>query len=58
MAVRIAGEQTDPWRAVDDEGEFLDVLVQRRRGTVAVRKLTRWLLRKQGSAPAVDNSKE
>jgi transposase-like protein len=43
---------------VDDEGEFLDVLVQRRRGTVAVRKLTRWLLRKQGSAPAVDNSKE
>ena len=31
MAVRIGGERTYLWRAVDDEGEVLDVLVQRRR---------------------------
>jgi len=30
MAVRIAGERMSLWRAVDDEGEVLDVLVQRR----------------------------
>jgi transposase-like protein len=52
MAVRIAGERIDLWRAVDDEGEFLDALVQRRRGTAAARKLTRKLLRRQGFAPA------
>ncbi len=31
MAVRIAGKQMYLWRAVDSEGEVLDVLVQRRR---------------------------
>jgi transposase-like protein len=41
------------WRAVDDEGEVLDVLVQRRRDKRAARKLMRKLLRKQGFAPAV-----
>ena len=53
MAVRIAGERTCLWRAVDDEGEVLDVLVQRRRDERAARKLMRKLLRKQGFAPAV-----
>ena len=51
MAVRIAGEQMYLWRAVDDEGEVLDVLVQRRRDKAAARKLMRKLLRKQGFAP-------
>ena len=32
------------WRAVDDEGEVLDVLVQRRRDTEAALKLQRRLL--------------
>src|SRR5580692_10047860 len=32
MAVTIAGRQFWLWRAVDDEGEVLDLLVQRRRG--------------------------
>jgi putative transposase len=53
MAVRIAGEQMYLWRAVDDEGEVLDVLVQRRRDKAAALKLMRKLLRKQGFAPAV-----
>ena len=53
MAVRIAGEQMYLWRAVDGEGEVLDVLVQRRRDKAAARRLMRKLLRKQGFAPAV-----
>jgi transposase-like protein len=53
MAVRIAGEQMYLWRAVDDEGEVLDVLVQRRRDKAAARKLMRKLVRKQGFAPTV-----
>ncbi len=51
MAVRIAGKRMYLWRAVDDEGEVLDVLVQRRRDKAAARKLMRKLLRKQGFAP-------
>src|SRR5918997_1111353 len=51
MAARIAGEQLYLWRAVDDEGEVLDVLVQRRRDKAAARKLMRKLVRKQGFAP-------
>jgi putative transposase len=33
MAVKIACAQFWLWRAVDDEGEVLDLLVQRRRNT-------------------------
>jgi putative transposase len=51
MVVRIAGERMYLWRAVDDEGEILDVLVQRRRDKAAATKLMRKLLRKQGFAP-------
>ena len=46
MAVRIGGEQMYLWRAVDDEGEVLDVLVQRRRDQAAAGRLMRKLLRK------------
>jgi transposase-like protein len=53
MAVLIGGEQFWPWRAVDDEGEVLDLLVQRRRDKNAAVKLMRNLLRKQGFAPDV-----
>jgi len=45
MVVRIAGEPMYLWRAVDDEGEILDMLVQRRRDKRAVLKLMRKLLR-------------
>jgi putative transposase len=51
MAVRIGGRQFWLRRAVDDEGELLDLLVQRRRDAKAAAKLMRKLLRKQGFAP-------
>jgi len=51
MVVRIAGKQMYLWRAVDHEGEVLDMLVQRRRDSRAALRLVRKLLRKQGFAP-------
>src|SRR2546429_9506868 len=51
MVVRIGGERMYLWRAVDYEGEVLDMLVQRRRDTRAALRLMRKLLRKQGFAP-------
>src|SRR6202163_56951 len=51
MVVRIAGKRMYLWRAVDHEGEILDVLVQRRRDKRAAVKLMRKPLRKQGFAP-------
>ena len=53
MAVTIAGRQFWLWRAVDDEGEVLDLLVQRRRDKTAAVKLMRKLLKKHGFAPDV-----
>ena len=53
MAVVIAGRQFWLWRAVDDEGEVLDLLVQRRRNKAAAVKLMRKLIKKQGFAPEV-----
>jgi putative transposase len=51
MVVRIAGKRMYLWRAVDHEGEILEVLVQRRRERRAAVKLMRKLMRKQGLAP-------
>ena len=51
MVVRIAGERMYLWRAVDDEGEVLDILVQRRRDSRAALRLMRKLLKKQGFVP-------
>jgi transposase-like protein len=53
MAVMIAGRQFWLWRAVDSEGEVLDLLVQRRRDKAAAMKLMRKLLKKHGFAPDV-----
>src|SRR6202453_3373967 len=53
LAVMIAGRKFWLWRAVDDEGEVLDLLVQRRRDKAAAVKLMRKLLKKQGFAPDV-----
>src|SRR3954454_22009284 len=53
MAIQIAGKRFWLWRAVDDEGEVLDILVQRRRNKAAALKLMRKLLKKQGFAPVV-----
>src|SRR6266700_3679932 len=51
MVVRIAGKHMYLWRAVDHEGEVLEIFVQRRRDRSAAVKLMRKLLRKQGFAP-------
>ena len=51
MVVRIAGKRMYLWRAVDYEGEVLDILVQHRRDTRAALRLMRKLLKKQGFVP-------
>ena len=53
MVARIAGKTVYLWRAVDHEGEVLDVLVQRRRNKAAALKLMRKLLKTQGTASSV-----
>ena len=51
MFVRIGGKPMYLWRAVDAEGEVLDVLVQAKRDKRAARKLMRKLLKKYETAP-------
>ena len=51
MVVRINGQRMWMWRAVDKEGEVLDVLVQKRRNKTAALKLLRRLLKNQGFVP-------
>jgi putative transposase len=46
--VRIAGKRMYLWRAVDHEGEVLDMLVQRHRDSRAALQLMPKLLKKQG----------
>jgi transposase-like protein len=53
MAVVIGGKRLWLWRAVDSEGEVLEILVQRRRDRTAALRLMRKLLRKQRFAPDV-----
>jgi putative transposase len=50
--VSINGKYVYLWRAVDCEGEVLDVPVQSRRNKQAAFKLMRKLLKSQGFAPA------
>lgn len=52
MFVSIGGRRMYLWRAVDAEGEVLDILVQPRRDKRAALKLLRSLLKKQGIVPA------
>ncbi|CAM3292671.1 hypothetical protein SPAN111604_14935 [Sphingomonas antarctica] len=51
MVVCINGKRMFMWRAVDKEGEVLDVLVQKRRNKAAALKLLRKLLKSQGFVP-------
>src|SRR5262249_8657897 len=51
MVIRIGGKRMYLWRAVDHEGEILDMLVQRQRDKRAALRLMRKLLRKQGFTP-------
>ena len=51
MVVRIAGQRMYLWRAVDHEGEVLDMLVQRRRDTRAALRLMLNCSRSRASHP-------
>ena len=51
MVIVIRGERYWLWRAVDNEGEVLDFLVQRTRSAKVAKKLMMKLLKKQGFAP-------
>jgi len=53
VVVSIAGEQHWLWRAVDQNGFVLDVLVQRRRDTRAAQKLMTNLLKSAVTPPRV-----
>src|SRR5688572_20745511 len=53
MVVSIQGRRMYLWRAVDSEGEILDMLVQPRRDKTAALRLMRKLLKKQRYAPIV-----
>ncbi len=51
--MKINGELTYRWRAVDAGGTVLDILVQDRRDTAAVRRFFRRLLKKTRAVPRV-----
>src|SRR5829696_5475673 len=53
MVVSIQGRRRFLWRAVDSEGEILDIHVQPKRDRRAALRLMRKLLKKQGYAPEV-----
>ena len=53
VRLRIKGEIRYLWRAVDQEGTVLDILVQRRRNKVAAKKFFRKLLKGLGYIPRV-----
>ena len=51
--ITIAGQKHWLWRAVDQDGIVLDVLVQSRRDKQAAKRLLRKLLKRQGQPPRV-----
>lgn len=53
MRVVIKGEVFWLWRAVDKDGNVLDILMQRRRDKAAAKKILKKLMKKQGFAPHI-----
>lgn len=53
MVSTIAGEPVWIWRAVDDEGEVMDMIVQKRRDAAAAVRFLRRLLKNQHVEPEV-----
>ncbi len=51
--IKINGEQKYLWRAVDQDGMVLDILVQSRRDKAAARRFSRRLMKKTRTAPRV-----
>ena len=56
VRIKIRGQIYWLWRAVDDEGIVLDILIQKRRNTKAAKRLIKKLLKKEGFAPRVNTS--
>ncbi|MBL0408426.1 IS6 family transposase [Microvirga aerilata] len=53
VVISISGKKHWLWRAVDQHGAVLDILVQSRRNAKAAKRLLRKLLKKQGAVPRV-----
>jgi putative transposase len=53
VVISIAGKKHWLWRAIDQHGIVLDILVQSRRNAKAAKRLLRKLLKRQGIAPRV-----
>lgn len=53
VVITVRGKKHWLWRAIDQDGFVLDVLVQSRRNTTATERLMRKMLKRQGSAPRV-----
>jgi putative transposase len=53
VVISIGGQKHWLWRAVDQHGAVLDILVQSRRNAKAAKRLLRKLLKRQGIAPRV-----
>jgi putative transposase len=53
VVISIAGNKHWLWRAVNQHGIVLDILVQSRRNATAAKRLLRKLLKRRGSAPRV-----
>ncbi len=51
LFVRIRGRQQYLWRAVDEDGDVIDILVQSRRNRRAAVRFFRKLLKRQGGVP-------
>ena len=51
--IKIGGEQKYLWRAVDADGNVLDILIQNRRDEAAARRFFRTLLKKTRTVPRV-----
>src|SRR6516225_9949306 len=52
MVISLSGKKMYMWRAVDGEGEVLEILVQPQRDKAAALRLLRKLLRRLGFVPA------
>ncbi len=51
MFITIQGDQHYLWRAVDQDGDTIDILVQRRRNKQAAVRFLRRLIKGQGGEP-------
>ncbi|MGW3631645.1 IS6 family transposase [Streptomyces sp. NPDC005122] len=53
VIIKVNGERKYPWRAVDQDGNVLDILVQSRRDKAAARRFLRRLMTKTRAVPRV-----